>query len=419
MMLEKGKDYFNLFYSGALTLLALLIVVWPKLSTLAIILVFLIAIVGIVKKHIVFKFNLTLLFLALLYVAYLVGVLFTENQVLANRYIENKLSFIIFPIIFSLLPKKGIDLKFPILGLLLGVILTIVLGLIHAISLHLFQDQSLYNSFFAVGFSYIHHPTYFSVFITLAMYGVFYAYKMKWIFFNKLNVIIVSGLLLISLVLCLSFAGILFFIFSVFTYITYLIYKRNGSNTMLLLVSGFLLLLFSIFYTNYKFGNKDTNEITHLVDSISDYSKSPSKYIQKYVGYKTGNEVRLIIWTATFLEIVDHPLGVGTGNIYLHMSQRLKQLNQDQMVDQEYNPHNQFLQTFLEIGFFGFLILMLFLVFVLKSAYKNRNVLLILCYSSLIFNSFFESMLQRQSGIVFFSFWICLLVSTSFKNEKI
>ena len=101
MMLEKGKDYFNLFYSGALTLLALLIVVWPKLSTLAIILVFLIAIVGIVKKHIVFKFNLTLLFLALLYVAYLVGVLFTENQVLANRYIENKLSFIIFPIIFS------------------------------------------------------------------------------------------------------------------------------------------------------------------------------------------------------------------------------------------------------------------------------------------------------------------------------
>jgi hypothetical protein len=39
--------------------------------------------------------------------------------------------------------------------------------------------------------------------------------------------------------------------------------------------------------------------------------------------------------------------------------------------------------------------------------------------ASLVVNSLFESMLQRQSGIVFYAFWMCLLTLISVTNTKI
>ena len=81
-----------------------------------------------------------------------------------------------------------------------------------------------------------------------------------------------------------------------------------------------------------------------------------------------------------------------------------------ELADKELNPHNQFLQTGVEIGIIG-LLLLVALIFVGTSiARTNRSGLLLLVISALAFNSLFESMLQRQSGIVFFTFWICLLM---------
>ena len=82
-----------------------------------------------------------------------------------------------------------------------------------------------------------------------------------------------------------------------------------------------------------------------------------------------------------------------------------------------YNPHNQYLQTGLEIGVLGMVILLFIVGYGIVKGYKTRNWLLLLLATCLAYNCLFESMLQRQSGIVFFTFWLVILSIYSLKNE--
>ena len=133
------------------------------------------------------------------------------------------------------------------------------------------------------------------------------------------------------------------------------------------------------------------------------------------------------MWTVTLEEIALHPLGVGTGNVDAHLSGRLKKYGQLDLAKKDehgaiqYNPHNQFLQTGIEIGVLGLLALLFMVGVTWRIARQHKNYLLMAVVASLVLNSLFESILQRQSGIVFYSFWICLLVmmTTSFVKEEL
>mgnify|MGYP000844552643 FL=1 len=125
----------------------------------------------------------------------------------------------------------------------------------------------------------------------------------------------------------------------------------------------------------------------------------------------SGSETRLVLWTVSGQIIKDYPLGVGTGNVDDILVSRLSKLNQKELAKQRLNPHNQYFQTAIEIGFIGLIVLLSILFYGLKVGYKHRTWLLIILVANLGFNMLFESMLQRQSGIVFYTFWICLLVA--------
>ena len=108
-----------------------------------------------------------------------------------------------------------------------------------------------------------------------------------------------------------------------------------------------------------------------------------------------------------------YPFGVGTGNVDEVLTNNLITLNQKELAKQEYNPHNQFLQTGIEIGWIGLLLLIAIVVVGIFYAFKFKNWLLLLIISNFAFNSLFESMLQRQSGIVVYTFLICALMVVS------
>lgn len=156
-------------------------------------------------------------------------------------------------------------------------------------------------------------------------------------------------------------------------------------------------------------------EFNNTISSTQLFFKSPKTYVNKHTGYHTGNEERLIMWAVTIEQIKEHPFGVGTGNLDEVLVNGLKKHNQFKLAEKNYNPHNQFLQTTLEIGIFGLLILLLIIVQTFKKALKDKNWILLFIIVSLIFNSLFESMLQRQSGIVFYTFWLGILSIYSFK----
>ncbi|HRH39832.1 MAG TPA: hypothetical protein PK760_15890, partial [Flavobacteriales bacterium] len=80
------------------------------------------------------------------------------------------------------------------------------------------------------------------------------------------------------------------------------------------------------------------------------------------------------------------------------------------------NAHDQFLQTFACLGFLGgaSLCLMLLVPFVKRPRDPLTLIFLALC----ILNALVESTLEVQGGVLFFSFFACVLLWNSPKDER-
>ena len=88
---------------------------------------------------------------------------------------------------------------------------------------------------------------------------------------------------------------------------------------------------------------------------------------------------------------------------------------------EEYNFHNQYIQTLAEVGFFGLLILVLMLFVNLLNAIKQKDFLHIAFAITMIMLFLSESFFCRQRGIVFFIILFCLFNSnySNLQRDKI
>lgn len=76
----------------------------------------------------------------------------------------------------------------------------------------------------------------------------------------------------------------------------------------------------------------------------------------------------------------------------------------------DYNLHNQFVQTFVELGLIGLCIYLVLIISLFVISIKERNWLLTIFLAAFIFFQITESVLERNKGIVFFIFIILLLM---------
>lgn len=411
---------FNIY----LAIFAAVFSVSPKLTVLLIIGLVPLIVVGYVKKELVISFYRTHFYLILLYLLYLTWIVFSNHVDIGLKYAENKLSFLLFPILLSFQPRFKIQLSNLILGSALGLVVAAVIGFVA--SFQCVQDGgTLSTCLTSVHVSPIHHPSYFAAFILINLVGIWIMYKRKEAYFNLRWIVPYFAFIGAVFMLCLSLASLLFLALTVIVVALYLLKKRIKKIAFYTLVILAPIVFYAVF-SNLPFVKADVEYTQH---SIGKFVQNPIEFIQEKQGYKTGNEVRLIMWTASCYEIMEHPLGVGTGNVDDYLSKRLVALHQLELAKMDenhsikYNPHNQFLQTALEIGILGLIFLVLFISSAIRDALRTKNYLLLFICSSLVFNSLFESMLQRQSGIVYFAFWMCILLvidrqqNTTF-NEK-
>ena len=85
---------------------------------------------------------------------------------------------------------------------------------------------------------------------------------------------------------------------------------------------------------------------------------------------------------------------------------------------QKKNFHNQYIQTFAELGIVGLLLLLIMLLVNIKNAIKTKEFVTI-SFAVLMISLFLtESFLSRQRGIVFFTTLYCLFNSESDNNKK-
>ena len=81
----------------------------------------------------------------------------------------------------------------------------------------------------------------------------------------------------------------------------------------------------------------------------------------------------------------------------------------------ELNLHNQYLQFLYESGIVGFLFLVLILVALYKTFYKQKNFTELIVFTLVLLFMMTENIISRQMGIHFFVFTICLFLSKSNK----
>lgn len=121
-------------------------------------------------------------------------------------------------------------------------------------------------------------------------------------------------------------------------------------------------------------------------------------------------DIRLSLWHDALIVWKEKPIfghGIGDGKdaiILVHEQRKIKEA-----IKYKFNAHNQFLETAMQTGIVGLIILILVFAVPLYQSIKKKQELLFLFLMICLINFMFESMLQRLTGVVFFSFWYSFL----------
>jgi O-antigen ligase len=128
---------------------------------------------------------------------------------------------------------------------------------------------------------------------------------------------------------------------------------------------------------------------------------------------------RISIWKNSLQIIAKNSvLGVGTGDAKDEILKHYKLKNEKELYSKKLNSHNQFLQTTIAIGLLGLIVLLLILGIPLFLFYKQSDFLAVIFVLLIVFNFLFESMLETQAGVIFFSFFLFLFWKENASKEK-
>jgi O-antigen ligase len=387
-------------------------VLFPKFAPLFFILLITVVLSGIIKKEVSFQLNVISSLFLLFYFCYLIGIIFTSDINAGVFELEKKLSFVIFPLLLSLKFKKIWSINVAYMGFILATFLVTLYGIIMALSGWLGAGGGNWV-YFSSAISPIHHPSYLAAYLTISTAFAFIGWREKLSFFSLYWIIPFTIFVIVIHGFLHSLSGTLFLLIAIFT--SLLIWLRNKFRRPIFYTIIILMPLIGFIVINsIPSVQKDWKDAS---SNIIEYSKNPKSFVENREQSLTSSSIRIILWTAAFQIFYKHPFGVGTGNMDEFMEKELIILKQKELTKQNFNPHNQFLQTAVEIGFFGLLVFFAILFSSIYFGLKYKNYLLIIISSNLLFNSLFESMLQRQSGIIFYCFWLCLLSLYLFTHQ--
>jgi O-antigen ligase len=401
------KNYLELLLAGFFFVL----INFSKLAGPYILLLVIVTLVNFFKRTIVFQLNKFSLLFAMLYVTYAVGVIWTENIDQASKYLENKAVFLLFPFLLAFRKPTGFNIQIIYWGLISATLFAFVYGVYLGIPCYI-QHLSFPYCFLKSHLSPFMHPTYMSVFALLSMVSAYFLYKEGSI--KRLTLFGLIGVLALYTLLLMSLAGLLSIL--ILGAILFLVYLKNRFSVKIMI--GFTLVAISLLVVLIFKAPFIRDDINETAQTSERYFKSPEKFIQQLSESPSSSETRLVMWSITCEEIAKHPFGVGTGNVDIYLGKNIRAKGNSTFADKQYNPHNQFLQTQLEIGIVGLLILIFITIGGVIYGVKKRNVLLIVLFSSLLLNSLFESMLQLQAGIIFYLYFFMLIIIAEQSNPK-
>ncbi len=347
--------------------------------------------------------NKALLLLPLYFMVMSLSLMYTDHMYDGFDLIQRSLSLLLFPIIFLFVKEDASTVKKLFDFLLLGLIISFFINFFFAVySAMIVSKGSVIfeislegvnscikaftnglNYFVGDEFSTLINPSYLSLYILLVL-----SYYLKKKLDSTLRTVIVFILFLYLFLLASRAAYLILLIMSLL--LIFNISDKSKKNMMAIMF--FLGLL--VFLNNPR---------------VFDFYTKVKSYNSMVYDNSTSEKSRILTWDASIKLIREAPFfGYGVGDANNILIQKYKELGYTYNYENKYNAHNQFLQTLLQTGIVGFLILVS--VFVLLALRMKRSSNEFLVFLILFISLIFESMLVRFNGIVFFSIVIPLLL---------
>lgn len=357
------------------------------------------------------------LFFIFYFIWLLIGLLYTDNIQEGFRDVVLKLSFVIFP--FILLFDKRIDQHF-FRGVIRAFyymmfivsIYMLILAWINLLNsdvdgiseaLNFFTYEKLANN---LGIQ----PIYLSMYMVFSFFAVIWDFFIDprigltwngkwmariWAFHYYMMVVLLSSRMELLVLLFISFLGIGYFEGKRMKKWGIAIFK------MLVLMSFtiFILGVFPVNKARYK----------EMVDIEKDYTQTKWG----------GRSIRIQKWKNALELIAQQPiLGTGVGDMQEELQKVYLKNNFEVAYRLRYNPHNQYLQTWLSTGLVGLILIAGILLLSLFYAIDSKNALYVALVLLLAISMITESMLERQKGLVFFSFFLLFFGGYYFNHKE-
>lgn len=341
-----------------------------------------------------------------LFCLYFLSTFFTTEPSLGMGEMERKLSLVAFPLLFSFRWKIAFHFKWAWFAHTMACLLLLIIAFYDSVVCQYTLGNSV-RCFSTSYFSQVHHPTYFSAFLIFSIIGLLHNY-IPW-FDKKHPVLRILVILIFSAVhLNLGSLGGILALLLVFGIYFWRLFSRRFGKPKAVMLSVFLLAL--MFISAYA-SSEIRADVKNAYSFTKMYFENPEAFVKGRKEPLQGNEVRLILWTASAQLIKEHPLGVGLGQLDQKLYLKLKGWGYPIQASKKFNPHNQYLQIGNEIGILGILIFIALIVLSVRKVSPSLRYIFYLFLLSFLVLCLFESMLQRQSGIVFFLSWMAVFVT--------
>lgn len=340
-------------------------------------------------------------YLFLVFILYAIGISYSENLSFAGRDIEARLSFLAFPFLFMALQiGKQIEVKKLLLFFIIGCFLSSLLSVFNAVVCY--ETTENFSCWYSSDLAYGVHINYLSFYYAMAVIFSWYIN----IFKNKclmLTIRIFITLWFFSLILLFDSMGMLLAIITMLLVLFfYFLVQMKDEKVKKWSILGSLSALVILVFISFQ-------EVQQQYQSSFKNIHSKKELYSFAEKTKESISTRIVIWDLSWALIKANPYGVGTGDIKDKLDQKYLDNDLDNFAERHFNPHNQYFQTTIAIGWLGGIVLVFMGVFLFVYSYKRKNTLLLAFTVMAFVNMFFESFLERQAGIVFFSIMIFIL----------
>jgi len=370
------------------------------------------------KKNLdhVFKSKISIV-LIFFWVLHLLSLFYTSNISYGLSDVFQKISLLIIPIVFipDFINKNSYLLihKAFILGLILSSLYFVVRALVLSIVITpvgiFFKPNPVgvpwENFFFYDLFVKPHHPTYYSMYLTLGISFLLISIREKSTLLRRLPIYLLIAYFIGIIFLTSSKAGIIT-TFVVFIISLFWLLKSKGKLVLLgtLIVSIFFGIYFithnSRFTTTIK-NLKEFNFKTEVSDELAKKDLSRLEIWKSVPNVFKGSE-----WL----------YGVGVGDIKEKLKDAYRLTNALYAYNEELNTHNQFLQTLVGIGLIGSIALIIILGYSTYIALKSKDIIFISFIIIVFMNFMFEAVLERVLGVLYLAFFLIIFANNSIKE---